>query len=253
VSFENEKRDIVAEPKSIPYETPDQTRIGPMASAREGTLDYEKQLDQNLRWALNQGSLHFEENSAVFKALRKITATLNELDIPYAVVDGMALFRHGLRRFTEDVGILVTSSALATIHEKLEGRGYRPPFARSKNLRDTELGVRIEFLIAGEYPGDGKPKPVSFPDPQLVSVDFGGVHYIRLSKLVELKLASGMTEPTTRIKDLADVVELIKVLQLPLELAEQLDPSVRERYVEYWNQLANSNSGSLSSDGADKE
>jgi hypothetical protein len=35
----------------------------------------------------------------------------------------------------------------------VEGRGYLPPFAGSKNLRDTESGVRIEFLVAGDYPG----------------------------------------------------------------------------------------------------
>ena len=77
----------------------------------------------------------------------------------------MALFRHGFRRFTEDVDILVTREGLKTIHEQLEGLGYVPPFTGSKNLRDTESGVRIEFLIAGEFPGDGKPKPVAFPDP----------------------------------------------------------------------------------------
>ena len=249
----DEKPDIVAEPKSVLYEAPDRTRSGPIASENTGAIEYEKQLDQDLRWALNEGSRHFEENSAVFKALRKIAHTLNELEIPYAVVGGMALFMHGLRRFTEDVDILVTRNALATIHDKLDGRGYRPPFAKSKNLRDTEFGVRIEFLISGEYPGDGKPKPVAFPEPQIVSVNCDGVHYIRLSKLLELKLASGMTEPTTRMKDLADVVELIKVLQLPLDIAEELDPSVRQRFVEYWNQLADSNSGMLTNDGADKE
>jgi len=30
--------------------------------------------------------------------------------------------------------------------------------------------VRIEFLVSGQYPGDGKPKPVAFPDPADVAV-----------------------------------------------------------------------------------
>ena len=51
------------------------------------------------------------------------------------------------------------------------GLGYIPPFTGSKNLRDTEHGVRIEFLIAGEFPGDGKPKPVAFPDPAEAGVE----------------------------------------------------------------------------------
>ena len=38
----------------------------------------------------------------------------------------MALFRHGLRRFTEDVDLLVTKKDLRLIHEKLEGLGISP-------------------------------------------------------------------------------------------------------------------------------
>jgi hypothetical protein len=131
---------------------------------------YEELLNRDPRWAMSEGSRHFEENSAVFKALHNITSRLKSLQIPYAVVGGMALFRHGVRRFTEDVDILVTKNDLKVIHEKLEGLGYLPPFKNSKHLRDTECGVKIEFLIAGDFPGDGKPKPVCFPDPQTASV-----------------------------------------------------------------------------------
>ena len=168
------------------------------------TLPYEARLDRDPRWALLEGSLFFEGKGAVFEALHKVARRLDGLAIPYAVVGGMALFQHGLRRFTEDVDILVTRDGLKIIHEKLEGLGYLPPHKHSKHLRDTELGVRIEFLIAGAYPGDGKPKPVAFPDPGSTAVESGGVRYIDLETLVELKLASGMSNPG-RLKDLADV------------------------------------------------
>ena len=138
--------------------------------SEQGLLTYEQRLGRDPRWALSEGSRHFEERSAVFDALRKITNRLNGMGIPYAVVGGLALFQHGLRRFTEDVDILVTKDDLRRIHKELEGRGYLPPYARSKHLRDTELGVRIEFFTTGEYPGDGKEKPVSFPDPTAVSL-----------------------------------------------------------------------------------
>src|SRR5215469_3291427 len=127
---------------------------------------YEELLDRDLNWALEEGSMHFEEGSAVHKTLRKITRRLDELGIPYAVVGGMAMFFHGYRRFTEDVDILVTKEGLREIHAKLEGLDYTPPFPGSKQLRDAESGVRIEFLVSGEYPGDGKPKPLSFPEPE---------------------------------------------------------------------------------------
>jgi hypothetical protein len=196
---------------------------------------YEELLGRDPRWALSEGSRHFEEDSAVFKALHNITSRLKALGIPYAVVGGMALFRHGLRRFTEDVDLLVTKNDLKVIHEKLEGLGYLPPFTNSKHLRDTQLGVKIEFLTTGDYPGDGKPKPVSFPDPQQVSFEADGINYINLPKLVEMKLASGMTNPG-RLKDLSDVLELIKVLNLPTEFADQLNPFVQSRFKELWRE-----------------
>ena len=201
-----------------------------------GVPIYEVQLDRNPRWALSEGSRHFEEDSAVFKALHNIAARLKELGIPYAVVGGMALFRHGLRRFTEDVDLLVTRSDLKLIHEKLIGLGYLPPFPKSKNLRDTQTGVKIDFLTTGDYPGDDKPKPVSFPDPRQVSIEDDGISYINLPKLIELKLASGMTNPG-RLKDLADVLELIRILALPIEFSSQLDPFVQDKFKELWKDI----------------
>src|SRR4051812_20754786 len=109
----------------------------------EALVPYEARLDNDLRWALSEGSRHFEEKSAVFEALRRITKRLNDLGVPYAVVGVMAFFRHGLRRFTEDVNILVTKDDLQRINAAVDGLGYTPPPRHSKHLRDTDLGVRI--------------------------------------------------------------------------------------------------------------
>jgi hypothetical protein len=113
-----------------------------MSQTTAAVVPYEKQLDADPRWALSEGSRHFEEKSAVFQTLHKIARRLDELGVPYAVVGAMAMFRHGLRRCTEDVDLLVTRDNLARIHD-------------SKFLRDAEHGVRIEFLSTGDYPGDG--------------------------------------------------------------------------------------------------
>ena len=56
---------------------------------------------------------------------------------------------------------------------------------------------------------------------------------ISLGKLIELKLASGMTA-TDRLKDLADVQEVIKVKGLTEEYADQLDGWVRAKYCELY-------------------
>ncbi len=86
---------------------------------------------------MSEGSRHFERESAVFDALRKIVKRLEDLGVPYAVAGGMALFQHGYRRFTEDVNILVTKVDLRKIHDGFEGLGYLPPHKNSKHLRDT--------------------------------------------------------------------------------------------------------------------
>src|SRR3954447_12712585 len=101
---------------------------------------YEHLLDQDAHRALLEGSMHFEKGSAVHETLRKIARRLDELGIPYALAGSMAMFLHGYRRFTEDIDILVTRESLQKIHEELEGRGYLPPIAGSKHLRDTEYG-----------------------------------------------------------------------------------------------------------------
>jgi len=167
--------------------------------------------------------MFFQGGGEVQDALRRITARLNSLSIDYAVVGGMALFIHGLRRFTEDVDILVTPDGLRLIHEALEGSGYRPPFPNSKNLRDTDNGVHIKFLVAGD-------------SLALVVMEREGVKLLTLPALIELKLASGMTS-LDRLKDLADVQELIKMLDLPEEFADYLNPYVREQYHTLWQSV----------------
>jgi hypothetical protein len=200
---------------------------------------YEKQLDSDRRWADMEGDRHFNESSRPFLAMRKISRRLDELGIAYAVVGGMALNRHGLRRFTDDVDILVTPEALKTIHERLVGLGYLPPHGKSKHLRDTELGVKIEFLTTGDYPGDGKPKPVAFPDPKTVDVEVDGIRFVKLETLIELKLASGISS-AGRQKDLGDAQELMRVLNLPRELGEGLNPYVQPEYFRLWDGLRSS-------------
>lgn len=196
---------------------------------------YEKKLRTHRAWAMDEGDRHFGRQGEVFKTLRQVTQRLESLGIAHAVVGGLALDAHGFRRLTVDVDLLVTREGLKKIHEHLDGRGYLRPFEKSKHLRDTENGVRIEFLTAGDFPGDGKPKPVAFPDPIDVAVDFDGVKYVGLPTLVELKLASGLTGGVPRLKDFADVVGLIQQLNLSREFVAQLNPYVQEKYLELWD------------------
>jgi len=194
---------------------------------------FEERIRKDSDTALKELGLFFMEKNSVYHALKKIAAKLEELQIPYAVAGAMALNAHGFQRATMDVDLLVTQEGLKKVHAALEGLGYLPPFKGSKHLRDTEHGVRIEFLIAGQFPGDGKPKPVAFPNPSNCAIVKKGIPYVALPKLIEMKLASGMTNPG-RLKDLSDVQELARMLKLPATYAEKLHPYVQEKFKELW-------------------
>lgn len=215
--------------------TPSLSKDGPSSTVDSSAeiKEYHFRLNHDKEWALSEGSRFFEGNSQVQQSLFRIARQLTDLNIPYAIVGGMALFQHGYRRFTEDIDLLVTPESLDIIHRQLDGRGYIRPFEASRNLKDTESGVRIEFLTTGSFPGDGKPKPVAFPDPQDVAEEQNGVSYINLPSLVTLKLASGISN-RGRLKDLADIQELIKAINLPESFADQLHPHVAEEFRELW-------------------
>ncbi|HVR10082.1 MAG TPA: hypothetical protein VMW75_18700, partial [Thermoanaerobaculia bacterium] len=93
---------------------------------------------------------------------------LQEDGIPYALIGALALNAYGYERTTVDINLLLTSEGLEEFKQKHLGRGYVQKFPGSKGFRDTEFGVNIDVVLAGEYPGDGLPKPVSFPDPAKV-------------------------------------------------------------------------------------
>lgn len=186
--------------------------------------------------ALRQVDEFFMESSPVHKTLREISRRLSEEQIEYAVIDGMALALHGLIRPTEDVDLILTPDGLDKFHTDLVGRGYVPAFSGArKHFRDTETGVKVEIITTGEYPGDGKPKPVAFPKPADVSVDLAGYRTVRLETLIELKLASGLSAEHRKLRDLADVQQLIEILNLPSDFSQRLDASVGDEYLRLWS------------------
>lgn len=202
----------------------------------EQTAAYEQLLRQGGDRVLREASAYFAGAGLLYSTLHRLTQRLDAEGIPYALLGGLALAEHGYPRLTEDIDLLMTPSGLERFRHQLVGREYRPVFSGAKKtFRDAETGVRIEIVTTGEYPGDGLPKPVAFPDPAApgVTVEIEGVCVVALEKLIELKLASGSSAPH-RLRDLADVQDLIVRLSLPLALADRLDPSVQAAYRDLW-------------------
>lgn len=189
----------------------------PSPAAWEDRLS--RECEAQLFASIEEAQRFFMGEADVQRAADKIARLLDENGIPYAITGGMALNAYGFSRVTVDVDVLLTREGLEAF------KAIHPDL--------TEHGVPIDVVLAGDYPGDGKPKPVVFPDPASAAVRGERVALLPLSRLIELKLASGMTAPH-RLKDLADVLEIIRILNLPAALAEELDPYVREKYREMW-------------------
>ena len=190
------------------------------------TIDIEAALRKVDQFFMGEGPVH--------ATLRTLSSRMSAENIDYAVIDGMALVLRGYERLTVDVDVLLTPEGLQAFHERMVGRGYLPIFdGARKHFRDTETGVQIEIITTGEYPGDGKPKEVSFPSPNESSSEINGIRVLTLEKLIELKLASGLSAPH-RVRDIADVQQLIEVLNLPRDIADRLAESVRSEYLRLW-------------------
>jgi hypothetical protein len=192
---------------------------------------YENELHASFDTMLREADAYFMKRGRLHATIRRLADRLAAERIDYALVGGMALGEYGYVRMTEDVDVLLTPEGLARFTERLVGRGYVATHGgATRAFRDTESGVRVEILVSGDYPGDGKPKAVRFPDPA-GAAEVEGIRVLALPRVVELKLASGMTAPH-RLRDLADVQEIIKARPLSEDVASLLDPSVRVTFLE---------------------
>jgi hypothetical protein len=192
-----------------------------------------QELDRRVDAVLGFLGDFFMSKSPVHLAAEEIARHLEDAGIDYAIAGALSLGVHGFVRATEDVDIIVTREGLEAFKERWLGRGYVNLREGGKPVRDTTHNVRIDFLLAGDYPGDGKPKPVRVPEPKTASVVGERYRVVSLPTLIQLKLASGMTAPH-RMQDLTDVMRLIHTANLPREFAEQLDPYVRDKFAELW-------------------
>jgi hypothetical protein len=73
---------------------------------------------------------------------------------------------------------------------------------------------------------------VPFPQPTKTAQK---LQFVSIEQLVSLKLDSWLNNPAKRVRDKADVTELILRRRLPLDLS--VAPAVRSAYEEIWHAL----------------
>ncbi len=175
---------------------------------------------------LKEIDMFFQGRDPVHKTMRRAVKRLEKAGISYAVMGGMAVNAHRYQRTTGDVDILLSPEGFAEFRRRFVPKLYDNLAGRSRRFKDKTSGIRIDILVTGLFPGSGKPGPVAFPDPALVSESIEGIQFVDLATLVQLKLAA------KRYRDFGDVVELIRFNDLDEGFAERLLSSVRGDYIE---------------------
>ena len=168
----------------------------------------------------------FDGTGPVWRALHHLEARLREADIPYVIIGGVALNTYGYPYEAADVAIVIREPDREQFLKQHLGNGYESVSGSLRHLTDLESGVSVFFCIAGRLAGrPGKNEIIRFPDPADAPVRSDS-RVVSLPLLIELKLARGF------IRDLADVVELIRYNKLTERFAGEFDSSVRSAYLE---------------------
>lgn len=170
-------------------------------------------------------------SSTPFQALRDLVNTLDELNIPYVVAGSLALCLYGYHRFSNDIDLIVSKESKQKMNSSLDRNRYRSVGQQGNRFVDTDYEVNIDLLLSGEAPGRNVPDEIRFPDPAQCFTQLEGYNCLPRDTLVELKLASGLTHQH-RLKDIADVLELIVANFLTRDFAAMLHPWVQPKYLE---------------------
>ena len=169
--------------------------------------------------------------SGVLEAARAAAGALADYDIPHLIVGGIAVQEHGYPRVTTDVDIVVPDvlEAVEYLTASLSG-----PFRRVPKFDDRVEhrgnGVFVDLLPAGSVLKKGCKVP--FPQPTACTDE---LQLVTLEQLISLKLDCWANSPAKRLRDKADVTELILRRRLPRNLA--VAAPVRTVYFETWDAL----------------
>jgi hypothetical protein len=169
--------------------------------------------------------------SGVVETARAAVAVLADHDIPHLIVGGVAVQEHGYPRVTIDVDIVVPDvlEAVEFLTANLGGPFIRVPDCADR-VEDQRSHTFVDLLPAGKVVKRGCKVP--FPQPTRAVEE---LQIVELEELVALKLDSWVNSPLKRLRDKADVVELILRRKLPRELA--VNPAVGALYLETWDAL----------------
>ncbi len=167
-------------------------------------------------------------NESLWDVATRCHQLLSEAGIAYSVCGGVAVCLHGYQRNTTDLDLIIRAEDSEVVREVLTKGGYSwDPDQREFR---TPEGIAIQFVIAGQKAGKGTEVSISEPIGDVNVEQIEGLSVVRLSRLIEMKIACGMNNLRRTHKDFADVVELISRRSLDGSFARHLHKSLRATF-----------------------
>lgn len=169
-------------------------------------------------------------NESLWHVAARCHDLLSEAGIAYSVCGGVAVCLHGYQRNTTDLDLVIRAEDGESVRRVLAEAGFK--WDSEKAEFHTEDGIAIQFLIAGQKAGKGTDVSIAEPTGELNVEQIEGLAVVRLSRLIEMKIACGMSNLRRTHKDFADVVELIAIRKLDDSFSRFLHPSLRPTFRE---------------------
>ena len=157
------------------------------------------------------------------RVIRDLERLVAATDVPAVIAGGWAVWRHGyVGRVTQDVDIVIPAVSQEVVLRVASMFGFDVLPVREgmwPKLTHRETAIDIDLMPEAGIPGTPtRPGPVPIRHPSVYGAKAGELSFIELSGLFELKLGSH------RARDVADIVELIKVNPAQLdEIRQQLE------------------------------
>ena len=167
-------------------------------------------------------------NENLWQTAAQCHRILANADIPYTVCGGVAVCLHGYQRNTVDLDLIIEPDRAADVRQLLEEAGLTWD-VEAKEFR-TNGGVAVQFLMTGDRAGNDSEVRIPIPTGELNVEMIEGLLVLRLSRLIEMKVACGLGSVRRTHKDFADVVELIAIRRLDGSFAKYLHKSVRSTF-----------------------
>ena len=148
---------------------------------------------------------------------------LAKLQVPHALIGGLALSEYGYGRFTQDVDWLIPEEHVSAVLLHFTQNGFQV-FNQSEDVLQLSGKGTIDFLIAKRPISRAMIEDASYSSQLQMPV-------VKVEDLIGLKIQAYSNNPKRKLRDLADIQEMI-------ERRPDLDWNRVKFYADHFNEWA---------------